>query len=229
MQKSKSLVSFGPNVKHIEVTQRPRAPQTRKKSSLDTLVIPGRTRLPSSQSSSEATDILIAQQLLNHGTMQIPDEQHLLKESPTLRSNNRRHGPSPKQNRTRAGHGRPLPKFGKQDAIVITPHRRPDTCMPRSSSYALTTRTSERPGYGRDYDGNNDSSGLGLISHSSSMTWSTVSHRVISNSSASSRASRASGYLQEYNDLAEKHGLHQIMNDSSGANFGTMITTSRTC
>ena len=224
MQKSKSLVSFGPTAKHIEVTQRPRA---QRKSSLDTLVIPGRTRLPSSKSSSEVTDILIAQQLLNHGTMQLRDEQPwsdhtgqpFREDLLAPKSNNRRPIISPQQKpkRTRRpGRIQPAPRSNAQDVIIIPPHRRPQTCMPRSSSNPLITRTPGGSAHVRSYDGNNDSSGSGHISRSTSMTWSTISHRVLSESSNSSQIPRASRCLLEYNDLAERHGLHQILSESSG-------------
>ena len=226
MQKSKSLVSFGPTAEPIEVTQRPR---TQRKSSLDTLVIPGRTRLPSSKSSSEVTDILIAQQLLNHGTMQLHDEQpwsdHIgqpfQEELPTSRLNNRRPILSPQQKPKRARRPariQPTPRSNAQDVIVIPPHRRPQTCMPRSSSNPLISRTPGGSTHVRVYDGNNDSSGSGHISRSTSMTWSTISHRVTSESSNTSQPPRASRCLHEYNDLAERHGLHHILSESSGTN-----------
>ena len=54
------------------------------------------------------------------------------------------------------------------------------------------------------YDGADDSV---TESRLTSTTWSTVSHRLFSGSSGSSRTMGASYYRDEYNKLAEKHGL----------------------
>lgn len=222
MQKSKSLLSFGPSNKKSEVGQEPRS---RRRSSLDTFVIPGRTRLPSSKSSADATDILIAQQLLNHSTMQNPNiadrptsawldaAQRLQEHSPTPRSGSGRHRISPQKKLQRT------PRLGSKEVISLGPHRRPRQCMPRSQSHVLFATATEDPIHGITYDGTNEVSGSGHASRMSSMTWSTVSHRVFSNSSESSRGSRASEFMVEYNDLAEKHGLPQLTGENSGESF----------
>lgn len=97
--------------------------------------------------------------------------------------------------------------------IIVPPRRRIQTDTPQ----ALTPITTNENIHTQTYDGANDGTKSGHASRMTSMTWSTVSHRVVSNSSGSSRASRVSECKTEYNSLAVKHGLPLITGGSSGA------------
>jgi hypothetical protein len=224
MQKSKSINSFAPTTEHTEFIQGTRS---QRRSSLDTFVIPGRTRLPSSQSSQNATDIQVAQALLNHRS-----GRHSIKmaareaQGRTVLACEHSSTPITYANLLQSTHGgsdvntRLPPSRGSgPNILVIPPHRRSIMEVPQAPPelfMATTTATNTEADYGNTYDGANDNNQTGKVSRMTSMTWSTVSQRVYSDSSGSSRASRVSEFKQEYNGLAKKHGLPTLTGEYAG-------------
>ena len=243
MQKSKSNISFGPTTEYTEFSCEARS---QRRSSLDTFLIPGRIRLPSSKtsksshSSQNATDTQIAQTLFDHSVMlrpkparakQIPhnsdccERASLLQRSPTPRSGSGRHTiatrTTPRPIR-RYGNMQPVPRPHGQDALIIRPHRAIELEALQTTPDLAVTDTATDP-FRDQTDGPNDPAGLRQISRMASMSWSTISHRILSNSSSSSRASRASEFKLDYNILAEEHGLPLLVGESSG----TLLTRTR--
>ena len=240
MHHSISLISFGKKSGCTEVTEaastssrRPRA-----RSALDTFIIPGRTRLPSCK--LDPTDIQITRSLLTHGVMQPQDKQRSIMPGPH-RSSIRDGSPaarpgsrtkhllrSPVPMRVRPAIAmQPPPRFGSREVIVV-PHQRP-----REDGFqqihAITTIQDQ--GQDQAYDGADEPKQPGNIhvpSCMTSMTWSTLSHRVFTDSTCSSRRSGASYFKDEYNQLAEKHGVRHMAAALSGAlnspftNFGIL-------
>lgn len=246
MHHSISPISFGKKSGYTEVTEsastssrRPRA-----RSSLDTFIIPGRTRLPSSK--LDPTDIQIAQSLLTHGVMQPQDKQRPIRPGPhrssQTKSSSIRDGSPAARPGSRTKHllrppvpmrvrpaiaMQPPPRFGSREVIVV-PHQRP-----REDGFqqihAITTIQDQ--GQDQAYDGADEPEQPGnmhIPSRMTSMTWSTLSHRVFTDSTCSSRRSGASYFKDEYNQLAEKHGIRRMAAALSGAlnspftNFGIL-------
>lgn len=224
MQKLKSINSSAPTTEHTEFI---RGTRSQRRSSLDTFVIPGRTRLPSSQSSQNATDIQVAQALLNHNLGQQSIKMaargaqgrkvlaHEHSSTPVTYTNLLQSTHRVSDVNTRL----PPSRGSGPEILVVSPHRRSKTeVLQATPQHFVTTTTAAEtePVYGKTYDGANDSNHTGNVSRMTSMTWSTVSQRVFSESSGSSRASRASEFKQEYNDLAKKHGLPTLTGGSEG-------------
>jgi len=226
MQKSKSINSLAPTTEHTEFIRRTRSPRHRR-SSFDTFVIPGRTRLPSSKSSQDSTDIQVAQALLNHNLGQQSSRMaargaqgrkvlaHEHSSTPTAYAN------LPQSTHLGPDVNTRLPPSSGSgpEILIISPHRRSKTEVSQATPQLFvtaTTATKTEPVSGKTYDGVNDSNEAGNVSRMTSMTWSTVSQRVFSESSGSSRASRALEFKQEYNDLAEQHGLPTLIGESEG-------------
>ena len=226
MQPSKSLLLSRPPTEETLGTR----PRTR--SSLDTFLIPGRIRVPSRD--PNPADLQITQELLNHSMKQPPSRQPRLRGpkalsgnfsevaqtqdgSPASRATSRaasRTGSIRKQHHRPPKHLRvrpaitlqPPPRFGSRE-IVIIPHRRlrNDSCNTFQEDHQKT------------YDGANDVlEEAHLPSRMTSMSWSTLSQRIFTDSSTSTRYSEASHFLEEYNQLAEKHGLHRMAEAPSG-------------
>ena len=220
MQPSKSLLSSRPPTEESLGT-RPRA-----RSSLDTFLIPGRIRIPSRD--PNPADFQITQRLLDHNMKQPPSRHSRfhgpkglsgnLSEvaqtqdgSPAPRATSRaasRTGSIRKQPPRPPIHSRlrpaitlqPPPRFGSREKIVVR-HQRP-----RNESSIIFHEDRQKT-----YDGAHDVvEEAHLPSRMTSMTWSTLSQRIFTDSSSSTRQSGASCYLEEYNQLAEKHGLHPI-------------------
>ena len=213
MQYSKSFAYFA-----LPDQQRQPSTQTRalRRSSLDTFIIPGRTRLPSSKTST--FDLLLTQGLLNSNPPQPPGRTMTSTEkqawspetSPTgcmTRRGANSGSSDPLHQRARPDIvKRPPPRFGGREVIIVPPQRpRPRTHQP--APQALAPRSSQEYVNGQKYDGADDSN---TESRLTSTTWSTVSQRFISDSSGSSRTQGASYYRDEYNKLAEKHGLPRL-------------------
>ena len=209
MQYSKSFA-------HIAASehQRQASTQTRaqRRSSLDTFVIPGRTRLPSSKAST--FDLQVTQGLLNSNLSQsssrdmisVEDQYWFPETSPAGCMPRRGANPGPSgllHHRVRPEIvKRPPPRMSGREVIIVPPQRPRSNVQPPASR-ALVPRSSQEFADVQTCDGAEDSAESRLTS----MTWSTVSHRLFSNSSGSSRTMGASYYREEYNKLAEKHGL----------------------
>ena len=227
MQPSKSLLSSRLPTEESLGT-RPRA-----RSSLDTFLIPGRIRVPSRD--PNPADFQIAQRLLDHNMKQPPSRHPRfhgpkglsgkLSEvaqtqdgSPAPRATSRaasRTGSIRKQTQRPPIHSRlrpaitlqPPPRFGSREKIVV-PHQRP-----RNEPSIIFQEDHQKT-----YDGAHDVvEEAHLPSRMTSMTWSTLSQRIFTDSSTSTRRSGASCFLEEYNQLAEKHGLHPIAEAPSGS------------
>ena len=213
MQYSKSFAHFAPSEQ-----QRQNSTQTRaqRRSSLDTFVIPGRTRLPSSKAST--FDLQVTEGLLNSDLVRPPRQNMTSAES--LESSLET-SPSGCLSRRGANSGtsgalhhrgrpefvrRPPPRFGGREVIIVPPQRpRPPVHKPAPQALAPTLQQ-ERANM-ETYDGADDSF---TGSRLTSKTWSTVSHRIYSDSSGSSRTMGPSQYRDEYNKLAEKHGIPRL-------------------
>lgn len=225
MQPSKSLLSSRP------ATEKNLGTSPRARSSLDTFLIPGRIRVPSRD--PNPADFQITQGLLNHNMKQPPSRHPRfhgpkglpgnLSEvaqtqdgSPAPRATSRaasRTGSIRKQPHRPPIHSRlrpaitlqPPPRFGSREIIVV-PHQRPRN----------EPSVNFQEDHQKTYDGTNDVlEKARLPSRMTSMTWSTLSQRIFTDSSTSTRQSGAS-CLEEYNQLAEKHGLHPIAETPTG-------------
>jgi hypothetical protein len=226
-----SLLSFRTKSGQTETTQSSESTDStlrlRARSSLDTFVIPGRVRLPSSKPNQ--ADCQITQNLLNHSGMQPQDKQAPVRAGPYRAGCSKnllavRDGSPVVRPESRNKHlvrpnvpirvrpaitMQPPPRFGSREVIVV-PHQRP-----RKDGYKqIHAFTIDQDAA---YDGPDEPEQPAHVpSRTTSMTWSTVSHRVLTDSSCSSRRSRASQYREEYNQLAEKHGLRRMAAVSSG-------------
>jgi len=235
MQKSNRTLSFGPSTEHTKVTREVRS---RPRSSLDTFVISGRTRLPSSRtsiltdSSQDATNIQIAQTLLDRGARprsrqppisavprnSLGGSREFAQRSPISRSGSGRHTmahPTTPRRIKRQGVFMGTPTNHNYDVISISPRRRTEAPAPQATPHHSVTDLAEDP-FQDQTDGPNDTAGSRQVSRMASMSWSSISQRNISNSSASTQASRASDYRHDYNVLAEDHGLPLLSSDLSG-------------
>lgn len=223
MQHSKSLGSFATG----EITDVPLGARPRARSSLDTFVIPGRTRIPSSK--PDAIDLQITQSLLNPNMIRAPrnpprsqDDAHIQR-SPqyTMQASRSRsefydashQNLQPPLYKVRPEIAkRPPPRIGGREIIII-PHRRPHTLDYEAQAHRQASGTPEVEARRVAYDGAHDSS---FDSRVTSTTWSTISHRVFTDSSGSSRVLGASHFFDEYNCLATQHGLPELAAGSRG-------------
>ena len=210
MQYSKSFAYFPPSEQQRQASTQTRA---RRRSSLDTFVIPGRTRLPSSKAST--FDLQVTQGLLNSHIHRPPRRNMTSAESHEWSPATSPAGCLPRRGANSGPSGplhyrvrpdivkRPPPRFGGREVIIVPPQRpRPHVHQP--APHALAPISSQEHANMQTYDGADDSV---TESRLTSTTWSTVSHRLFSGSSGSSRTMGASYYRDEYNKLAEKHGL----------------------
>ena len=226
MQHSKSFAQFVPSEQQRQASTQTRA---RRRSSLDTFVIPGRTRLPSSRAST--FDLHVAQGLLNSSMLKPPRQNTPSAESlesspevslagcmPRRGAMSGPSGPPPHRVRPEVVR-RPPPRFGGRQVIIVPPPPpRPRTHQP--GPQALAPVCSQEHADVQTYDGADDSL---TESRLTSMTWSTVSHRVFSGSSGSSRIMGASYYRDEYNRLAEKHKLPRLEAAPDGTSYSPLI------
>ena len=251
MQHSKSLRSFSSDSAAPILRQRPSS-----RSSLDTFVIPGRTRIPSNK--PQPIDIQIAEALLD-STMALPkressndmafahhrkdsEEKRLLEilgiqdtkrreateEQPLLDQELQQRSASSPNNepdsmftlhsQTRDLSNvrpeiskRPPPQMGGRDLIIVPPRRTrkiganpPRKRVGPTPSRKITPLREKRNGI---YDG---ALGSGYESRTTSMTWSTVSHRIFTETSASFHGLGALKGLGEFNRLAVQHGLPKL-------------------
>ena len=229
MQYSKSFAHFAPPEQQRQTSTQTRA---QRRSSLDTFVIPGRTRLPSSKAST--FDLQVTQGLLN-SDLHRPRRKDMtstecLECSPGISSagcmprRGANAGPSgPLHHKVRPDIvKRPPPRFGGREVIIV-PTQRPRPHNRRRSPQALMPTSPQQRENAKTYDGADDST---TESRLTSMTWSTVSHRIFSGSSSSSRIMGASYYRDEYNKLAEKHRLPPLEVAPNGTSRSPVLMTS---
>jgi len=217
---SKSFAALTPKG---EAASPDRSRQPRRRSSLDTFVIPGRTRLPSSRvSHPERMDLKIAQSLLNAESgmpprkspypgkvdalnppkrrrsnvplQRIEDSEDLTSDSPSIFHLNI---PGPRS-------GDPL-NVGSPDHQVDGIDEHP---FPHHMSHIGSGSDSQDLGaydLPISYDAPNDISSNG--SRNTTSTWTTVSGRNFTSSSAGSQRLDSGPSIKEYNRLATEHGL----------------------
>ena len=211
MEYSKSFAHFAPPEQQRQPSTQTRA---QRRSSLDTFVIPGRTRLPSSKTS--IFDYQVTQGLLNPSLLRLPQRNMTSAEkllewspepSPAGCMPRRGHASGPPHHRIRPDIAkRPAPRFGGREFIHVNPQRpRPYAQQPAPQD--LAPIVSQEYVNAQTYDGTDDSA---TGSRLTSTTWSTISHRYFSDSSGSSRTMGSSYYRDEFNTLAEKHGLSRL-------------------
>lgn len=226
MQRSKTCAHFATSEQQRQASTQTRA---QRRSSLDTFVIPGRTRLPSSKAST--FDLQVTQELLNSSLGQSPSRRmpsaESLEWSPEISSA----GCMPRRVAIPGAIGpphhkvrpdivkRPPPRFGGREVIIVPPQRpRPDVHQP--APQPLAPISSPEYVHVQSYDGTDESIAESRLT---STTWSTVSHRIISESSGSSRTMGASYYREEYNKVAEKHGLPRLKAAPDGTSHSLLI------
>ena len=229
MQHSKSLNSFAfscidSDRENLILPNRPR-----KRSSLDTFLIPGRTRIPSQK--SETLDLQVTQNLLRSSMNQLKDPPPYSKEpDPEQHRHSQDHSHAGRpQDSSRESSGtdrlpgepifsivhQPSPRSRLTEGIVIPPRRLQRRELSSNNPYRHIS--SPHPPFRPSYDGAHD-----YINHESritSTTWSTVSklsHRIFSDSSESSRRYSSTKYNHDYNELASKYGLPRLTFASSG-------------
>ena len=230
MQHSRSLGSFVSSCIDSDTENLLPDNRPRNRSSLDTLIIPGRIRIPSQK--ADPLDEELAQNLLKSAMAHA--------RAPPPYSENSR--PSPHQQRLASFSSEgsasdqhvqyhvgdsiyrigplPTPRIGSRDNIVV-PHRRHHRNERESNYPHPSKQSSHSPRYRPTYDGALDSSQESRVT---STTWSTVSkvsHRIFSDSSSEVRDT--SRFQDQYNNLATKHGLPEFalppMGEPSMSNF----------
>ncbi|KAL9100182.1 MAG: hypothetical protein Q9163_004417 [Psora crenata] len=186
----------------------------RNRSSLDTFLIPHRTRIPSRN--PQPFDVQVAQSLLKSSMDALPRDpppyiEHVERRSDSQRTSSASPtgGECTHDVRCEAGESlyrlspptsRPVPpRTGSQDGLII-PHRRPHLAGRAACSQAPNHKPTT-------FDGPQDSS---CESRVTSTTYSMVSRRIVTDSSGSSRAYAGSRFSDDYNHLAAKHGLPEI-------------------
>ena len=193
------------NAKNAETRQ---VERLRHRSSLDTFVIPGRTRLPSSRvSQPQPMDLHVARGLLNTDSLQVPKKYTHRVERPDWLTPKRKKSPKPKV--------KACPDEESSKNHTDRPEKEPTTVssreiveVPQANQYSHPPKHQLRisDDYTRmSFDGRQSEG-----SRATSTTWSTVSHRIISNSSSGSQNRGSSRSVEEYNILAVMHGLPQF-------------------
>lgn len=231
MQHSKSFVDYAPPEQQRQASTQTRA---QRRSSLDTFVVPGRTRLPSSKAST--FDLHVTRRLLNSSLPESPRRNMACGESLEWSPETSPAGCMPRRGAVAGPSGpphhrarpdmvrRPPPRFGGREVIIV-PSQRPRPHAQRPSPQLLAPITSQEHANVRTYDGADESASDSRLT---SMTWSTVSHRVFSDSSGSScRTMGAPYYRDEYNKLAEKHGLPRLEAALDGMSRSPLIVAPR--
>lgn len=199
----------------------------RRRSSLDTFVIPGRTRLPSSRvSHPEPMDLKIAQSLLNAESGVLPRQSSYLGKVDALNPPKRRRSNAPLQRIEDSKELIPdspstfhldIPSPGSDDPLNIGSQ---DHQVDGIDGHPFPHHTSHMgSGSGRQdlenhdlpipYDAPNDVSSNG--SRKTTSTWTTVSGRNFTSSSAGSQRLDYGLSNKEYNRLATGHGLSELV------------------
>ncbi len=220
---------------NVDIAKAGPAERIRHRSSLDTFVIPGRTRMPSSKvSQPEPMDIQIAQGLLNANTLKVPNKQsHRVEKHGWLAPKSKKS--SMLKGKARSNEENPVPASPKEHKnkskkaslkfagreIVIVPrndqHDQHNDLVSRSQEHQLQVREDDP----RDSFDGPPSEG----SRATSTTWSTISHRIFSNSSGNSQNRSSPKSVEEYNLLALRHGLPQFAVTPEMANTGVFSFT----
>ena len=234
MRESKSSSSFGRTADDTihEPSGRPRG-----RSSLDTFIIPGRTRFPSSKlSAPEPVDLQITQGLLNSDAFKLPKmtSNHADKPKAWFTSEHSVScGESPKSRRQLSG----------RSIVIVTPSPKPKHIKPSKIQPSLdndeaamittlcgSSEDSQAPLFHHrlnsgsseqalnPFDGPFDS---GPASLPTSGTWSTVSNRIFTDSSAGSSSREIQECVDQYNRLALKHGLPRFTEPPVPIDIGT--------
>jgi len=232
--------------------------RARRRSSLDTFVIPGRTRVPSSRvSQPEPMDIQIARGLLNPDSLQVPKQQsHRVGKHGWLAPNSRKS--SVLKGKARSNEEQSVPASPKKhmekskkapwmlngrELIIVPqgdPRLRQKDSVPQPQEHQLQANGDDPrhssggarivPKYDQlarhkdlvpqlqehqlqvngddlrhSFDGARSEG-----SRVTSTTWSSISHRIFSNSSSNSQNRGSSKSVEEYNVLALRHGLPQF-------------------
>lgn len=229
MQHFKSWAPLAPCEQQRQASTHTRA---QRRSSLDTFVIPGRTRLPSSKTST--FDLQITQELLNPSLHQSLITRMSSADSLDWSPNISPAGCMPRRGAISGPAGpphhkvrpdivkRPPPRFGGREVIIVPSQRlRPTVHQP--AGQPLVPTSSQEHATLPSYDGTEESIPESRLT---SMTWTTVSHRILSDSSGSSRKMGASFYRDEYNKLAERHRLPQLKAAPDGMSRRPLIMAS---
>ena len=229
MQHFKSWAPLAPYEQQRRASTQTRA---QRRSSLDTFVIPGRTRLPSSKTST--FDLQITQGLLNPSLRQSQSTKMSSKESLDRSPDISPAGCMPRRGAISGPAGpphhkvrpdivkRPPPRFGGREVIIV-PSQRLRHTVHQPAIQPLVPTSSQEHATMQSYDGTEESV---PVSRLTSMTWSTVSHRILSDSSGSSRKMGASFYRDEYNKLAERHRLPQLKAAPDGMSRRPLVMAS---
>ena len=221
MQHSRSLGSFASLCADSETERLIVPPRPRNRSSLDTFVIPGRTRIPSHN--PEAFDVQVTQSLLRSSMDALP-RQPPPYTRPAERQSDREYTSSAPSTGSQFNHDvhyevgeslyRLKPNASQQSAGLcngshngrVIPHRRPHKGELRIETSIAPPQQSAILKQEPNYDGAHDS---GRESRVTSTTYSVISRRIFTDSSGSSGGG-AVRFNEEYNYLAAKHGLPEI-------------------
>ena len=225
MQHSKSLVSFTYSCVDSDTDNLLGPNRPRNRSSLDTFLIPRRTRIPSHN--PDPFDVQITQNLLKSSMdalsqdpspsakhVESRSDHHPIKSTPPTDSDfehDVHYGVGESLYRFSPSASRPEPRpvrpgIGSRHGLVV--HKgRPHLHGARAHAPRNEIQRHESSKQKPTYDGPQDSS---CESRVSSTTYSMVSRRVFTDSSGSSREYSGSRFNEEYNHLAAKHGLPEI-------------------
>ena len=203
--------------------------QARRRSSLDTFVIPGRTRLPSSRvSQPEPMDLKIAENLLNAESRvpprksSDPNRRSVLNPPKCRRSDAKTARTEDDEDLTPDSPPRfhldvsALPHSGTGSHLDEVPgtfevndiDEHPGSRPRRHVGGGSSGHTVGQQDLSLSYDGPNDASSNG--SRNTTSTWTTVSHRNFTSSSAGSQRLGSGPSILEYNRLATEHGLVEL-------------------
>ena len=202
------------------------AQRVRHRSSLDTFVIPGRTRLPSSRASQpQPMDFQITRGLLSADSLQVPKKNaHRLEKpdwlTPKYKKSHKSKGRARSDEESPRNHAHtpfqaPVTVASRETILLPQPNQHPRNydLMPQPPEHRLRVSG--------DYPRSSLDGRQSETSRATSTTWSTVSHRIISNSSSSSQNWGSSKSVEEYNGLALKYGLPQFILTAENPQKGT--------
>lgn len=180
------------------------APNFQHRSSLDTFVIPGRTRLPSSRvSQPEPMDIQIVHRLLNPDSFKVPKgrKKHGWL-SPKRRKSSALHEDTKPDVDTLIDATKKVPKILQGGDPIIIGHGQ-DSPPESREGQAQSSEERLRDSIDRPKDSSEGS-------RVTSTTWSSTSRRIFTNSSGCSQGQANSRFIEEYNVLAMKSGIPQL-------------------
>ena len=229
MHHSKSFASIAFSCVDSDKQNLIRSKRPRQRSSLDNLVIPGRTRIPSHK--SEDFDLQLTKNLLKSSMAQLRapppytaeplPSQHPSTRQSSARQPHRSRNSSSSINTAAAEQSiyriapTPSPKKVRRSDLVI-PIRRHQQGELVSGHLLHNNPLRPSSKLQRSYDGAHDYQQESRIT---STTWSTVSrisNRIFSDSSSSSREFASAKYSCDYNEIATKLGLPELSQPSNG-------------